>query len=95
MIIILVFVIAAIFALKLYRGNFGISSPYFVMASFLLLGASIFSRMDLLQLVNASIGFLETSQILQIIAGIFLITGLYKISEARFATETFDEGVKK
>ena len=40
-------------------------------------------------------GFLEASQILQIMSGLFLIVGLYKIFEARFATEAFSEGAKK
>jgi hypothetical protein len=87
---IIVFLASVIFALNLYKGNFGISAPYFVMSCFLLLGGALLSQVDsLVSSISNSPGFVESLEILQILAGAFIIIGLYKIFEARFATESF------
>lgn len=91
--ILVIFFFVVVLALSLYKGKFGISVPYFVMSSFILLGMVI---LEFLNKISPSILSLtvisEVVQILQIAAGIFLILGLYKIFESRFALDYWEVG---
>lgn len=90
---VVIFLIATILALKLYKGKFGIAVPYFVMASFLFLGMVVLGQMYVVYPSFAKSAELNLGiEVLPIVAGLFLTMGLYKIFETRFATEEYEGG---
>lgn len=91
-----VFGIAAVMCFKLvkklYGGRFTAVLPYLLMAVVLLFGMQI---LDIIRDLNPVIDthlYLHGMQVLQLLAGFFLISALYQVYQVRFATEGFIGG---
>lgn len=94
---VVVFGIAAVMTFKLvkklYGGRFTAVLPYLLMAVMLLLGMQVLCLIgDFARTLGESALYLHGIQVLQLLAGFFLISALYQIYQVRFATEGFIGG---
>lgn len=79
-------------AKKLYGGKFTSSLPYFIMAVFLFLSMAVLTQLDFIfpQLMGSDI-FIQSIQVLQLLAGIFLLSALYNLYQSKFLSAGFIE----
>lgn len=78
---------------KLYGGRFTNALPYLLMGIALLFGMEVLCLFgDIYQILGESLFFTHGIQMLQLVAGVFFISALYQIYQARFATQGFIGG---